>query len=477
MNKKVTIFWFRQDLRISDNPGLFEAAKQGRVLAVYILDDEEADIFKIGSASRWWLHNSLNSLNQSLEGKLNIYKGPPKEVIIKIIQENNVDAVYWNRCYEPLRIRIDSEIKTELINRKLDCRSFNGSLLWEPWQIAKEDGSPYKVYTPFYRKCLQFSPPRETLPKPQKLILIKDDNNQNTIAKLNLLSGGAWHKKLEPYWQIGENEAQNKLAEFLDNRLSGYKEGRNHPDKKNISRLSPHLHFGEISVNQVWHSVKIKAMIQGGSQDLDFFLNELGWREFSYYLLYHFPELPRKNFQNKFDNFPWKNDIDLLQAWQQGRTGYPIIDAGMRELWQTGFMHNRVRMIVASFLVKNLLLHWHHGEDWFWDCLVDADLASNSASWQWVAGSGADAAPYFRIFNPVLQGEKFDREGEYTRHFVPELSNLSNQYLFKPWTAPDNILKEAGIIMGKNYPMPIVSLDRSREEAMKAYKDMNLLSG
>lgn len=411
MNEKVTIFWFRQDLRISDNPGLFEAADRGKVLAIYILDDEEPGIFKMGGASRWWLQNSLNSLNKSLDGKLNIYTGSSKAIILKIIEENNITGVYWNRCYEPWRIRIDREIKIELKNRNLNCQSFNGSLLWEPWEILKKDGSAYKVYTPFYRQCLQARSPREALPKPEKLELIEDGNNQHTIDKLKLLSNLPWYKKFTSYWKIGEDAAQLKLMEFLDNGFLEYKEGRNYPSKNNISKLSPHLHFGEISINQVWHSAKVKAMIEGISKDLDCFLNELGWREFSYNLLYHFPYFPTKNFQSKFDNFPWNDDFNLLQAWQQGKTGYPIIDAGMRELWQTGFMHNRVRMIVGSFLVKNLLLHWRHGEDWFWDCLVDADLASNSASWQWVAGSGADAAPYFRIFNPVLQGERFDSEG------------------------------------------------------------------
>lgn len=468
MIEVVNVFWFRQDLRISDNPGLLEAAKSGKVLAIYILDDEDHKAFKLGSASKWWLQQSLHSLNQSLKGKLNIYVGPSKEIILKIIKENNIAGFYWNRCYEPWRVKIDKEIEIELKNRNIHCQSFNGSLLWEPWEVVKKDGSAYKVYTPFYRQCLKATSPREPLTKPENLKLIKDNKNMNT--KLPLFSKVAWHKKMESYWKIGEDAAQIKLAEFLDNGFLEYKENRNYPSKNNISKLSPYLHFGEISINQVWYSAKFKAMTAGTSKDLDCFLSELGWREFSYNLLYHFPYFPTDNFQSKFDSFPWKYDLSLLSAWQQGRTGYPIVDAGMRELWQTGFMHNRVRMIVASFLVKNLMLHWHHGENWFWDCLVDADLANNSTNWQWVAGSGADAAPYFRIFNPILQGERFDKDGHYTRHFVPELAQLPNKYLFKPWAAPEAILKESKVVLGGNYPAPIVNLEQSRDEALKAYR-------
>jgi len=275
---------------------------------------------------------------------------------------------------------------------------------------------------------------------------------------------------MEQSWDVGEEAAQKKLSEFLDSGLLGYKEKRSYPYKPNVSRLSPYLHFGEISPNQVWYSVQTKSLTEYCTKDAEHFLSELGWREFSYYLLYHFPELPRKNFQDKFDRFPWQYNDAFLKAWQKGQTGYPFIDAGMRELWQTGYMHNRVRMVVASFLVKNLLLHWHHGEDWFWDCLLDADLANNSASWQWVAGSGVDAAPYFRIFNPVTQGEKFDPDGHYTRHFVPELNKLPNKFLFKPWEASDDILRAAGVILGQTYPRPIVNLQHSRNQAIQAYK-------
>ena len=272
---------------------------------------------------------------------------------------------------------------------------------------------------------------------------------------------------MRPHWQIGENGANQQLQKFLKGGLENYGEGRNFPAKKNVSRLSPHLHFGEISPNQVWYASKDQEAVP------EQFLSELGWREFSHHLLYQFPDLPTTNLQGKFDHFPWGNNPDYLKAWQQGKTGVPIVDAGMRELWETGYMHNRVRMIVASFLVKNLLVHWHLGAEWFWDCLLDADLANNSASWQWVAGCGADAAPYFRIFNPVTQGQKFDPEGEYTRRYVPELARLPGNYLFNPWEAPLSVLRDAGVSLGNSYPHPIVDLKSSRGSALAAFATLN----
>lgn len=473
MAVKKIIFWFRQDLRISDNPGLFEAIKNGVVLPIYILDDASGGEFKMGEASRWWLHHSLKSLNQSLDNNLNLYIGDAQKILLKIIKENDIAGVYWNRCYEPGRIRNDALIKEKLKQMDIVCQSFNGSLLWEPWTVLKKDKTPYKVFTPFYRHgCLQAPVPRQPLIKPKKMIFMRDPHNKNDIAKLKLLPKINWYTQMAKVWEVGEKAAQKKLSDFLHDGLIDYKEGRNFPSKQKTSRLSPHLHFGEISPHQVWYAAETQGRLIADSSDVEHFLSEMAWREFSYYLLFHFPTLPRKNFQAKFDHFPWLNNSKLLTAWQTGQTGYPIVDAGMRELWQTGYMHNRVRMIVASFLIKNLLLHWHHGEDWFWDCLVDADLANNSASWQWVAGSGVDAAPYFRIFNPVTQGEKFDAAGEYTRHFVSELKNLSNKFLFKPWEASEDILKTAGITLGKTYPAPIVDLKFSRERALNAYQTL-----
>lgn len=474
MTRKTTIFWFRQDLRLSDNPGLYHAANQGCVIPIYIYDETEGDDYKIGAASKWWLHSSLTALNKSLDNKLNFYKGSAKEVLLEIIKNNSVDAVYWNRCYEPWRIQADSKIKAVLKEKGVECKSFKESLLLEPWEVLKEDGSSYKVFTAFYQKGYrQDTFFQKALPKPEKINLLNVQLNKTTLTDFPLLPKVNWYQKMENQWTIGEKSAQKKLQAFLQDGLLNYKEGRDYPAKENVSRLSPHLHFGEISPNQVWRAVNtMKVRGEVSEINAECFLKELVWREFSYNLLYHFPDLPYKNLQSKFDNFPWGNNQQHLRAWKKGQTGYPIVDAGMRELWQTGYMHNRVRMIVASFLVKNLLLHWHHGEKWFWDCLVDADLANNSASWQWVAGCGADAAPYFRIFNPITQGEKFDPEGLYTKRFLPELANMPIQYLFKPWQAPEHVLKKADVILGKTYPQPIVSLEISRQNALQAYASL-----
>ncbi len=469
IEKKIIIHWFRQDLRIYDNPSLFEAAKQGSVLPIYILDDDNSGLYQMGEASRWWLHHSLKSLNKSLEGNLKVYNGDPKKILLDLSNENDIKGVFWNRCYEPWRILRDKEIKKLLRVQNIKTKSFNGSLLWEPWSTLKKDGTPYRVFTPFYRKgCLNAESPKKPLAKPKVLKVHVNHLNGTSIDNLKLLPTISWHKKLEPYWKIGELSARKTLEDFKGTRLNNYKNDRDYPALSGVSRLSPHLHFGEISPNQIWYDIKIKKE----TNDINHFLRELGWREFSHNLIYHFPELPRNNLQNKFDKFPWLENADYLQSWQTGQTGYPLVDAGMRELWKTGYMHNRLRMVVASFLVKNLLLHWHHGERWFWNCLLDADLANNSASWQWVAGCGADAAPYFRIFNPCIQGQKFDPNGDYTKQFVPELKSLPNEYLFNPWEAPDAVLQKAGIILGKNYPKPIVDLKLSRLRALDAFKSI-----
>ena len=469
MSKGIAIHWFRQDLRITDNPSLETAAEFDAVLPIYILDDENSQEFKMGSASRWWLHNSLQSLNESLDGKLSIYSQNPKIVIQELLEKYEVNAVFWNRCYEPWRIDRDIDIKAYLDDKNIENKSFNSHLLWEPWNISKDDGTPYRVFTPYYKKgCLNAEEPR--LPsKNLKIDTIFYDLDCEQIDTLDLLPRINWYSQIQEVWKPGEDGAQKRLDQFLEEGLLDYKEGRNFPFKENVSRLSPHLHFGEISPNEVWDQAKTKESVSGIQKSLEHFLSELGWREFSYYLLYHFPSLPKQNFQPKFNKFPWIKNESFLESWQKGETGYPIVDAGMRELWQTGYMHNRLRMVVGSFLVKNLLIDWREGEDWFWDCLVDADLASNSAGWQWVAGSGADAAPYFRIFNPVTQGLKFDPEGEYTKQYVPELKLLPNKFLFSPWEAPKEILEKAGIELGKDYPEPIVDLKYSRELALEAF--------
>lgn len=469
MSRQVAIMWFRQDLRVKDNPALVAAAKAGTVLPIYILDDENAGDQAMASVSRWWLRESLNDLNKTLDNKLSLYCGDAKKIIDELCERYNVLGVYWNRCYEPWRIQRDKTIKKQLQEQGITAETFNGSLLWEPWDVSKKDGTPYKVFTPFYRKgCLQAQAPRDVIQKPRQLQCQKDNKGSLKLTDLALMPEINWYAGIAEQWQPGEKGAEKRLQQFLDKGLANYKKGRDFPALSSVSRLSPHLHFGELSPNQVWYAAKSQVR----SDNLNHFCSELGWREFSYSLLYYFPQLPKKNWQEKFNRFPWKNNQRHLRAWQLGLTGYPIIDAGMRELWQTGYMHNRVRMIVGSFLVKNLLIHWRKGEAWFWDCLCDADLANNSASWQWVAGCGADAAPYFRVFNPVLQGQKFDGQGEYTRQYVPELKNMPDKYLFNPWEAPDDVLQKAGVVLGKHYPKPIVDLKASRQRALEAYKEI-----
>ena len=413
----------------------------------------------------------MQSLDQSLQGRLNIFIGNPLQILSRLVEENQAAGVYWNRCYDAQSIERDGLIKSTFRDAGLQVKSFNGSLLWEPWQVLKNDGTHYKVFTPYYRRgCLQQSAPRRPLPAPENMQLLKLDNSL-TVEALSLLSAINWHKKMEGHWDISEEGARDRLDKFIFNGIQDYRDGRNFPDRENVSRLSPYLHFGQISVNTAWHTALDAAPVIGNEKSLDTFLSELGWREFSYYLLYHYPQLPTENLQPRFDRFPWEKDGEsALRAWQTGQTGYPLVDAGMRELWQTGYMHNRVRMVVGSFLVKNLLIHWHSGEQWFWDCLVDADLASNSASWQWVAGCGADAAPFFRIFNPITQSEKFDKQGDYIRRYVPELSDMPAKYIHAPWLAPAEVLDTAGVEIGGNYPAPIVDVKASRERALDAFK-------
>lgn len=467
------IMWFRQDLRIQDNPALVQAAEHGRVLPIYIWDDIHPKEWLPGAASRWWLHHALADLAKALQNKLVFFRGDPSVILPDIAKHASASGIFWNRCYEPWQRQRDTQLKTQLQETGLTVRSTNGSLLWEPWTILKKDKTPYRVFTPFYRKgCLAATAPREPLPAPDSLAFFDGTiPAAQTLEQLPLLpecgqvNGQRWDAQLAPHWQISETAAQEKLQHFLTERLSNYKEGRNFPEQRAVSTLSPYLHFGQLSPHAAWHG----AMSLTESDNQDCFCSELGWREFSHNLLYHNDTLPNTNLQTKFDRFDWRVDPSALRAWQYGLTGIPFVDAGMRELYQTGYMHNRVRMVVGSFLVKNLMIHWQAGATWFWDCLVDADLANNSASWQWVAGTGADAAPYFRVFNPVTQGEKFDPTGEYTRRWLPELAQLPNKFLFSPWTAPTAVLQSAGIKLGIDYPQPIVDLKASRVRALDAF--------
>lgn len=467
------IVWFRQDLRLADNPALWHAAEEHeQLLLVYIRDDSSS--FAMGGAQRWWLYHSLTSLQQSLQkehdAQLVLREGNPLTILQELVQQQGIDAIYWNRRYEPESIEQDKQIKSHFTQSGLEVKSYNSALLTEPWTILNKSGQFFKVFTPYWRATQQAMSVRELYPIPSITSLASVDSD--ALKNWSLLpTQPNWAKDFEEAWSVGEEGAQQRLEDFIEAGLSGYDHDRDRPAIKGTSRLSPHLHFGEISPWQIWHGVKqVSSTQQTLAKDMERYLAELGWREFSYYLLYHFPQLPQQNFRPEFDEFSWVQDDEALEAWQQGMTGYPIVDAGMRELWHTGYMHNRVRMIVASFLTKDLLIHWQQGAEWFWDTLVDADLASNSASWQWVAGCGADAAPYFRIFNPVLQGEKFDPQGHYVRQWVPELAAMPNKYLHQPWNAPGDVLASAKVALGEDYPKPIVDHKEARELALAHYQ-------
>jgi deoxyribodipyrimidine photo-lyase len=464
------ICWFRQDLRLGDNPALSAAVHSGHpLLPVYILDDVNAGDWAMGAASRWWLHQSLTALDAALHGALCCFNGRADQLLPELVRRVGAVGLYANQCVEPWRVACDARIEAALSVDGVEVHFLQSATLFDPASVAKSDGTPYRVFTPFYRRgCLQGQPPpREPLPAPRTFKTYACQG-ATTIDELDLLPGVPWYRSMQPEWQVGEAGALRRLDAFLDSGLVGYQENRNRPDRRSTSRLSPHLHFGELSPNQAWYAVQPLLSEPRLERDVDNFRSELGWREFSHYLLWHWPSLPTDNWQAKFDRFPWQSNTDLLERWQHGLTGYPIVDAGMRELWQTGYMHNRVRMIVGSFLVKNLLLHWSHGEEWFWDTLVDADLANNSASWQWIAGCGADAAPYFRIFNPVIQGQKFDPEGDYVRRFLPELEVLPKKYMHRPWDAPGTMHEAL------DYPSPVVELQASREQALAAFSSLSI---
>jgi deoxyribodipyrimidine photo-lyase len=466
--EKIAICWFRRDLRLADNPALCAALDHGvPVVPLFIDDQGKGDQPKQGGASNVWLHHSLAALDKDLDGKLTLFHGPAQDVFEHLNATYEIVAVHWNRMYEPAAIKRDKALKQWLADQNIEVRSHNGTLLFEPWTIEKKDGGPYKVFTPFYKKgCLNAAPPRAPLPSPDELNLYADKiADATSLSDLELLPTRDWGDMIVEGWDISEKGARERWDRFVEEGLYNYKEGRDRPSKPFVSRLSPYLHFGQISPHQLW------AALDHYNQDrnVGHFRSELGWREFSAYLLYHFPSLPKANFQPQFEGFTWAKDVRRIQRWQQGKTGIPIVDAGMRELWTTGYMHNRVRMIVASYLTKNLRQDWRDGLAWFEDCLFDADLASNSASWQWVAGTGADAAPYFRVFNPVLQGEKFDPEGDYIRAHVPELQDVPTRYLFAPWEAPKDMREKYGLD-GSKYPEPMVDLKQSRQEALAAYE-------
>jgi deoxyribodipyrimidine photo-lyase len=465
MTAPPVIVWFRQDLRLADNPALTAAARAGAVIPLFILDDDSPGRWKIGGAARWWLHESLTALNADLEkrgSQLIVRRGRATEIIDDLLRETGAGEVYWNRLYEPFHIARDTAIKASLESRGVKATSFNASLLVEPWAIKTGADAPYKVFTPFWRAASSKYDGASPTAAPKSLPLPATWPRSERLADWRLQpTRPNWARVFPDHWSPGEAGARRRLSEFLARGLAHYADGRDRPDQDNTSRLSPHLHWGEIGPRQIWHAVRAAAEREPKlERHAAKFQAELGWREFSYNLLYHFPTLPERNFRPAFDSFPWDDNEAAFAAWTRGHTGYPLVDAGMRELWATGTMHNRVRMVAASFLVKHLLIPWQRGAAWFWDTLVDADLASNSASWQWVAGSGADAAPYFRVFNPVLQGEKFDPDGAYVRRWVPELRDCDNRTIHRPWDASN--------FAGLSYEKPIVEHGRARTRALDA---------
>jgi deoxyribodipyrimidine photo-lyase len=461
-----SIVWFRNDLRITDNAVINYSLKNERkVLPVYIYDPSTS----LGSASKWWLKNSLISLNKSLKGNLIVIEGEPSKILLDLVNKNGIKRILWNERYSKDDRNQDNEIINITKNHEVKCITFHSCLLKNPRNTLKKDATPFKVYTPFYKQQYQDVAYELYNYNTEEIDYIDCDDKKHVSKILDLtLRSENWHEKLLGKWSPGEAGAQEKLRVFLSNGLNGYSEGRNRPDKQHTSMLSPHIRFGEISIREIAKSVE-----NINTEDAEIFYKELVWREFSYHLLYHFPYLVDTNLQKKFDKFKWLDNKDHLESWQKGMTGYPIIDAGMRQLYQTGYMHNRVRMIVGSFLVKNLMLHWSHGQEWFWDTLVDADIASNSASWQWVAGTGADAAPYFRIFNPITQSKKFDPDGVYIKKYVHELKDIPSNIIHMPSDHDAETLKKYGLILGEDYPSPIVDLSITRDRALSAFKELS----
>ena len=481
------VVWFRRDLRVADNPALAAAVASGRpIVPLYILDDtpildETSGLRAPGGASLWWLGRSLAQLAASLEtlgSALVLRRGPAASVLVSLVRETGAAKVVWNRLYDPGVTDRDASLKAGLKADGVAVDSFNASLLSEPWTVRNKSGEPFKVFTPFWRAARASLDLTPLHPPPAALRAPLAWPASQRLATWGLQptkpdwSGGF------SVWTPGEAGAHARLSDFLATGLARYAGGRDIPAAQAISRLSPHLHFGEISPRQVWAAVD-EAVDAAPELDrnAEKFRAELGWREFSHALLFHNPDLESRNFKPAYDAFPWRDDPAAFTAWTRGRTGYPMVDAGMRELWTTGFMHNRVRMLAASFLVKHLLIDWRLGEAWFWDTLLDADRANNAAGWQWVAGSGADAAPYFRIFSPMGQGEKFDADGRYVRRWVPELARLPDSVIHSPWTAEPLILRAAGVTLGNTYPHPIVDHRFARDRALEAFRMSPQLPG
>jgi deoxyribodipyrimidine photo-lyase len=460
---KLAIFWFRQDLRLADNPALSAALAQAEaVLPVYLWSPEDEGEWTPGAAVRWWLHQSLGALDDSLRARgsrLLIRTGPALDALSALVAETGAAAVFWNRLYDPVLIARDTKVRDRLRESGIEVRECKAALLHEPWELATGRGEPYRVFTPFWRAALRCGEPVPPLPPPARVNGPEKWPASLALDALGLLPRLPWYGGMAETWTPGEHGALMRLDAWCDEGLGRYADLRDRPDRPGTSRLSPHLHHGELSPRQAWHAATSRRD-RVPERGVESWLRELGWREFAHHVLYHFPRTATKPMVEKYAAFPWReNSAEMLEAWQKGLTGFPIVDAGMRQLWTTGWMHNRVRMIAASLLVKNIRAPWQHGARWFWDTLVDADLANNTLGWQWSAGCGADAAPYFRIFNPVTQGEKFDPEGEYVRRWIPELEDLPATQVHRPWE-----------VSPRGYPAPVVDLKRSREEALEAFR-------
>ncbi len=470
-----SIMWFTDDLRLADNAALTAAAAAGPLIALYVLDEDSSGARPPGGAARWWLERSLVSLAADLGRAgvpLVLRRGAAAGAVADVVRATGAASVHVSRGYAPWSPGREAAVREAVEEAGAKLHRYRGFLLHDPESIRTGSDEPYKVYTPFSRAC--FAREADRAPKPvPAMVPWRGALPSDDLAAWGLYRGRPdWAGAFSDTWRPGESGARARLDRFLARALPAYRDDRNRPDLEATTRLSPHLRFGEISPAAVWHAVRAGMAAANGRADAggEHLLKELLWREFAYHLLHHWPNLASEPFRPEFARFPWASDARGFAQWTKGRTGYPIVDAGMRELWRTGWMHNRVRMIAASFLVKDLLVPWQEGERWFWDTLVDADPGNNAASWQWVAGCGADAAPYFRIFNPVLQGEKFDPDGAYVRRYVPELAGLPARFIHRPWEAPALVLREAGVTLGETYPHRIVEHDRARDVALKAYE-------
>ena len=473
MTDRIGIHWFRLDLRLNDNPALFELSKVvEKIIPIYIYEEN----IEIGHASKCWLEKSLECLDNELaklDSKLYVFKGNSKKIIDRIIEDKNISHFSWNRLYDKYSIIRDKEIKSSLNKKSIVCNTFNGYLLSEPWEVKNKSGNFFKVFTPFWKANFEILLNKKlSLSSSSKYNFYK--KNINSVLKIEELQLNIpkkeWMNRILSYWDIGENAAKLKLKKFINNKLFNYSTGRDRPDSDFTSKISPHLHYGEISPLRIFNEV-IKSNIDENNKKK--YLSEIGWRDFSYNLLFNYPTMTEVPIQSKFKKFPWLRDKTNLHTWKLGKTGIPIVDAGMKELYEMGWMHNRVRMIVGSFLTKNLLIHWKEGERWFFDTLVDADIGSNSAGWQWISGSGADASPYFRIFNPILQGKKFDPKGEYVKKFLPSLDKIPEKFIHSPWEMTIEEQARYNFTLGRDYPKPIIDLNETRKRALAAFKKIS----